>query len=76
MKITAQARYALRILLDIAAHGGSGPRPIKEIAASQGISEMPSSIPSRAISLRPSGTRYSVFPPISKRKEIKMFYVL
>ena len=39
MKITAQSRYALRILLDIAAHGGSGPRSIKEIAASQGISE-------------------------------------
>lgn len=39
MKITAQARYALRILLDIAVHGGAGPRSIKEIAASQGISE-------------------------------------
>ena len=39
MKITAQSRYALRILLDIAAHGGAGPRSIKEIAASQGISE-------------------------------------
>ena len=39
MKITAQARYALRILLDIAVHGGAEPRSIKEIAASQGISE-------------------------------------
>ncbi|MBR6022095.1 MAG: Rrf2 family transcriptional regulator [Kiritimatiellae bacterium] len=39
MKITAQARYALRILLDIATHGGAEPRSIKEIAASQGISE-------------------------------------
>lgn len=39
MKITAKSRYALRILLDIATHGGEGPRTIKEIAASQGISE-------------------------------------
>lgn len=39
MKITAKSRYALRILLDIAVADGKGPRPIKEIAASQGISE-------------------------------------
>ncbi len=39
MKLTAQTRYALRILVDIAANGGKSPRPIKEIAASQGISE-------------------------------------
>ncbi len=39
MKITAKSRYALRILVDIAASGGEGPRTIKEIAASQGISE-------------------------------------
>lgn len=39
MKITAKARYALRILLDLAANGKDGPRTIKEIAASQGISE-------------------------------------
>jgi Rrf2 family protein len=39
MKLTAQTRYALRILLDIAAAPGDAPRPIKEIASSQGISE-------------------------------------
>lgn len=39
MKITAQSRYALRILLDAAAHGGDGVRSIREIAASQDISE-------------------------------------
>lgn len=39
MKLTAQTRYALRILLDLAVNGGNTPRPIKEIAASQGISE-------------------------------------
>ena len=39
MKITAKSRYALRILLDVAASGDEGPRTIKEIAASQGISE-------------------------------------
>lgn len=39
MKITAKSRYALRILLDIAVAGEKGPRPIKEIALSQGISE-------------------------------------
>ena len=39
MKITAKARYALRILLDVAAYGDRKPRTIREIAASQGISE-------------------------------------
>ena len=39
MKITAKSRYALRVLLDIAVSGGEGPRSIKEIATSQGISE-------------------------------------
>lgn len=39
MKITAKSRYALRILLDIAVHDKGEPRTIKEIAASQGISE-------------------------------------
>lgn len=39
MKITAKSRYALRVLVDIAANGGQGPRTIKDIAASQGISE-------------------------------------
>ena len=39
MKITAKSRYALRVLLDLALVGGDGPRSIKEIATSQGISE-------------------------------------
>ncbi len=39
MKITAQVRYALRILVDLAVRGSGRARPIKEIAASQGISE-------------------------------------
>lgn len=39
MKITAKSRYALRILLDLAVSGSKGPRTIKEIASSQGISE-------------------------------------
>lgn len=39
MKITAKSRYALRILLDIGAYGGGSVRTIREIAASQGISE-------------------------------------
>ena len=39
MKITAKSRYALRVLLDLAVSGAKGPRTIKEIAASQGISE-------------------------------------
>jgi len=37
---------------------------------------MPLSTLRRAISSRLSGTRYSVFLHISKRKEIKIFYVL
>lgn len=39
MKITAKSRYALRVLQDIAMADGDSPRPIKEIARSQGISE-------------------------------------
>ena len=39
MKITAKARYALRILMDIGAHGDGSVRTIREIGASQGISE-------------------------------------
>ena len=39
MKVTAQSRYALRILLDVALYGGAEPRSIREIAASQAISE-------------------------------------
>lgn len=39
MKITAKSRYALRILLDVAVHGGEGLRTIKQVAESQGISE-------------------------------------
>ncbi len=39
MKITAKSRYALRVLLDLAVSGAKGPRTIKEIASSQGISE-------------------------------------
>ncbi len=39
MKITAKSRYALRVLLDLAISGADAPRTIKEIAASQRISE-------------------------------------
>ena len=39
MKITAKARYALRILLDLAVYGEEKPRTIREIAQSQDISE-------------------------------------
>lgn len=39
MKITAKSRYALRILLDVAVNGNGRTRTIKEIAATQGISQ-------------------------------------
>lgn len=40
MKISAKARYGLRILLDVALHETHArPRTIKEIAGAQGISE-------------------------------------
>lgn len=41
MKITAKSRYALRILLDLAMSGAGGgsPRTIREISASQNLSE-------------------------------------
>ena len=39
MKITAKSRYALRVLLDLAVSGAKGPRTLREIASSQGISE-------------------------------------
>lgn len=53
MKITAKSRYALRVLLDLAVHDGGGSRTIKEIAASQGISEK--FISRIAVSLRRAG---------------------
>lgn len=39
MKITAKSRYALRMLVDMAVHGDGGPRTIREISESQGLSE-------------------------------------
>ena len=39
MKLSTKGRYGLRILLDVALHGGEAPRLAREIAASQGISE-------------------------------------
>lgn len=39
MKISAKARYGLRILVDLALHGNDAPRSIKDIAKSQQISE-------------------------------------
>jgi len=39
MKISARARYGLRIMLDIAANSRDFPRSIKDIALSQQISE-------------------------------------
>ncbi len=53
MKITAKSRYALRTLLDIAANGNAAPRSIKDISASQGISEK--FISSIAVPLRRAG---------------------
>jgi Rrf2 family protein len=38
MMISSRGRYALRVLADLAAHGGAGYVPMKEIAARQGIS--------------------------------------
>ena len=38
MKISAKARYGLRIMLDISVNGRTGPRTIKDIAGSQDIS--------------------------------------
>ena len=38
MKISTKGRYALRLMLDIAQHGGGGPVRIKDIASRQGIS--------------------------------------
>lgn len=39
MKITAKSRYALRMLVDMVVHGDGGPRTIREISESQGLSE-------------------------------------
>ena len=39
MKLSTKGRYGLRILLDVALHGGEAPRLAREIASSQGISE-------------------------------------
>lgn len=39
MRLSTKGRYGLRILLDVALHGGEAPRLAREIATSQGISE-------------------------------------
>ena len=39
MKISTKGRYALRILADIAEHGGEKNVPIREIAERQGFSD-------------------------------------
>lgn len=36
--VSTRGRYALRVLIDLAEHGGGGYVPLKEIAARQGIS--------------------------------------
>ena len=38
MLISTRGRYALRVLIDLAEHGGGGYIPMKEIAGRQGIS--------------------------------------
>lgn len=58
MKVTAQSRYALRILLDLALYGEQGPRTMHEIAASQSISEK--FISRIVVSLRRAGLLESV----------------
>ncbi len=39
MKISTKGRYALRLMLDIALHGGGEPVPLRDAAARQGISD-------------------------------------
>lgn len=39
MKISTKGRYALRLMLDLAVHNGSGHTPLKEVARRQDISE-------------------------------------
>lgn len=39
MKISTKGRYALRIMIDLAVHAGSGPVRVKDIAGRQDISE-------------------------------------
>ncbi|OUP09196.1 Rrf2 family transcriptional regulator [Collinsella sp. An2] len=39
MLVSTKGRYALRVLVDLARHQGSGRVPLKEVAERQGISE-------------------------------------
>ena len=39
MKVSTKGRYALRMLVDLAEHGGGGFVPLKDIAERQGISK-------------------------------------
>lgn len=58
MKLSTKGRYGLRILLDVALHGGEAQRLAREIASSQGISEK--YISRLLISLRQAGLVVSV----------------
>ena len=37
--ISTKGRYALRVMIDLAAHAGEGPVPLKDIAERQGVSK-------------------------------------
>ena len=37
--ISTKGRYALRVLIDLAEHGGEGKIPLKDVAARQGVSK-------------------------------------
>ncbi len=37
--ISTKGRYALRVMIDLAAHAEQGPVPLKDIAARQGVSK-------------------------------------
>lgn len=40
MKINTRVRYAIRLMADIAKHGGGDPVPLKDVAERQGLSKL------------------------------------
>lgn len=39
MRLSTKTRYGLRVMIDLAQHGGAGPVPLRDVAKRQGLSK-------------------------------------